>query len=170
MWQYQLSQIWINSNTNCSNKKGAMESCQILTCAGFLYLHDLNANYCCMKKRSLTKYRNIPSLQPGFGGVMDSVGCMDHQIWKWCWNSWHANAANYVNCQCLVNSFKCQLQTYETWIRMKELLIHHEWRGWMIKLKKPIQKEMLIFLGSIVSINYAYKVITCTKAPEIPKL
>ena len=28
--------------------------------------------------------------------------------------------------------------------------------GWMITMKIPIQNEMLIFLGSIVSINYAY--------------
>ena len=35
-------------------------------------------------------------------------------------------------------------------------------------LKIPIQNEMLTFLGSIVSIGYAYKDITCTQAPEIP--
>ena len=47
------------------------------------------------------------------------------------------------------------------------MLIYLEWRDWMITLKIPIQNEMLIFLGPIVSINYAYKGITCTEAPEI---
>ena len=66
------------------------------------------------------------------------------------------------SCQCLVNSFKRHLQTYETWIRIKKMIIYLEWRGSMITLKMPIQNEMLIFLGSIVSINYANQVITCT--------
>ena len=53
---------------------------------------------------------------------------------------------------------------------MKEMPIYLEGRGWMTTLMIPIQNEMLIFLGLIVSLCYAHKVITYTKAPEISNL
>ena len=162
--------MWISSNTNCSKQRK-----ETWNLVNFLHVQvayifiDLNATYCSMKKRNLEKYCNIPSIKPGYGGIMDSDQfsidwlqrppdlelMLEFMVCK-C-----SKTCKLPLCQCVLNNSKCYMQIYETWIWMKKMLIYLEWRGWMITMKIPIQNEMLIFLGSIVSINYAYKVITC---------
>ena len=170
--------MWISSNTNCfKQRKGPWNLVNFLDVQVSYIFIDLNANYCSMKKRNLDKYCNIPSIKPGYGGIMDSVQFSTDWLqrppdlelmleFKAC----KCSKTKFPLCQCLLNNFKCHLQTYETWTRMKEMLIYLEWRGWMITMKIPIQNEMLVFLGSIVSISYAYIVITYVYAPEISNL
>ena len=162
--------MWISSNIHCSKqRKEPWNHVNFLHVQVSCIFIDLNANYCSMKKRNLEKFCNIPSIKPGYGGIMDSAQfstdwlqrppdlelMLDFMACK-C-----SKICKLPSCQCLVNSFKCHLQACEAWTRMKKMLIYLEWRGWMITMQIPIQNEMLIFLVSIVSINYAYKLITC---------
>ena len=162
--------MWISSNTNCSKQRKEPWNLVIFLHAQVSYIFiDLNAKYCSMKKRNLVKYCNIPSIKPGYGGIMDSAQFStdwlqrppDLELVLELMACKCSKTCKLPSCQCLMNGYKCHLQTYETWTRMKKKLIYLEWRGWMITMMLPIQNEILIFVGSIVSINYAYKVITC---------
>ena len=150
-------------------KKGAMESCQLPPCAGFLYLHWPECYLLFYEEKNLEKHCNTASIKPGYGGLMDSAQFStdwlqrppDLELMLEFMACKCSKTCKLPSWQCLVNNFKCHLQTYETWTSMKKMLIYLEWRVWISTMKIPIQNEMLIFLGSIVSINYAYEIITC---------
>ena len=129
--------MWINSNTNCSKqRKEPWNLVNFLHAQVSHIFIDLNANYCSMKKRNLEKYCNIPSIKPGYGWIMDSAqfstdwlqrppGLELMLVFMACKCS---KTCKLPSCQCLVNSFKCHLQRYETWTRMTKMLIYLEWR------------------------------------------
>ena len=144
-------------------KKGNMESCQLPPCTCFLYLHDLHANYCCMKKRSLEKYHNIP----GCCGIIDSdqlsidwlQGPPDLEIMLEFMASKCSKICKLPSCQCLMNNFKCQLQTYEN---MNQDVANANLSG-MEGLDDHTEDAYPKWhVGSIVLISYAHKVTACT--------
>ena len=118
------------------------------------------ANYCFMITKRLEKYLNIPLNQDIVGSTLNRLVAKTTISGNNVGILWHANAAKYVNCLhasvlWTVSSVSCKQM--KTWMKMKIMLIYHEWRSWMITLKITIQTEMLIFIGSIVSISYAKK-------------
>ena len=63
-------------------KKGAMESCQLPPCAGFLYLHWPECYLLFYEEKTLEKHYNTPGIKPGYGGLMDSAQFINRLVAK----------------------------------------------------------------------------------------
>ena len=61
-----------------------------------------------------------------------------------------------------MNNLKCQLQTFENMNQDEENANLSGMEGLDDHTEDTNKKEILVFLGSIVSISYAHKVIACT--------
>ena len=169
-WKH-LHKMWMSSNTNCSKQRK-----ETWNLVNFLHVQVSNIFMTCMLislvwKKKPGEISQSQSLKPGYCGVMESdqlsihwlQGPPDLEIMVEFIACKCSKICKLRSCQCLMNSFKCQLHKHtKTWIKVTKMLLHLEWRGWKITLKIPIQNEMLTCLGSIVSISYSYKVITCT--------